>query len=262
MLEQRFGVLLTVAYDGRRFGGFARQSNARTVAGELDGAVRALDPKASLVRGLSRTDAGVHARGQLVAFDSAQDIPARGWALGLSRHLSEEIAIVRARRVVAGFDPRGRATRKLYRYVLLESPVHDPFWRGRAWRLRERLNHDAMAQEAKILLGRHDFAAFRSAKDQRQDTVRTIFRASLTQHHDDSRLWSVDVEGDRFLYRMVRIIVGTLVDIGRGRQRRGAIAHALQSRDRTHLGMTAPPGGLYLEHAELNIEGTDDWPDH
>ena len=259
--ETRFGVLLTVAYDGARFAGFARQRDTRTVAGELDGAVRAVDPTASLVRGTSRTDAGVHALAQRVAFDTRLDIPSRGWALALARHTSHEIAIVEAARVAPDYDPRSHAVRKLYRYLVLRSPVRDPFLEGRAWRVEERLNHAAMQAEAQALLGSHDFRAFRTSADARVDTVRTVFRADVLEG-TDSRILCVEIEGDRFLHRMVRIIVGTLVDVGRARLAPGAVNRALSTHDRRVLGITAPPDGLYLAKLVLDDDGQDKWPDH
>jgi tRNA pseudouridine38-40 synthase len=259
--EARFGVLLTVAYDGAAFSGFARQPEARTVAGELDGAVRAVDEGASLVRGASRTDAGVHALAQRVAFDTRLDVPPRGWAHVLAKHVSDEIAVVSAARVDAGFDPRGHSHRKTYRYLLLRSPVPDPLLRRRAWRVEDRLNHVAMQAEASALLGTHDFGAFRTSTDQRTETVRTIFRADVAADADP-RVLRIEIEGDRFLHRMVRIIVGTLVDVGRGRLSTGAIERGISSGDRRVLGITAPPDGLYLAEHSLADEGREKWPDH
>lgn len=253
-------VLLTIAYDGRPFAGWALQSNARTVAGELWGALRMLDPRASPLRGTSRTDAGVHARGQLAAFDTERDISPRGWVLGLAAHLPEQISVVGAARVETGFDPRRHVRSKRYRYVILNSPVRDPFLDGYAWRISERLNHLEMASAAEQLLGEHDFAAFRGAKDSREDTVRQIFRVELRRARSDDRILEILVEGDRFMFRMVRIIAGTLVDIGRGRLDAKAIARALASRERTDLGMTAPAQGLFLESIELDSELTEPWP--
>ena len=131
-VEHKNGILLTVAYDGSLFSGWARQTNARSVAGELDGAIAAIDPKATQSRGLSRTDAGVHAREQLVAFDTDKDITLRGWVLALSQHLPDEIAVVRATSVPPGFDARRIPARKVYRYTVLHSLVRDPFLQGRA----------------------------------------------------------------------------------------------------------------------------------
>jgi tRNA pseudouridine38-40 synthase len=258
----RFGVLLKVAYLGTHFAGFARQLNARTVQGELDGAVRGMDPGASPVRGASRTDSGVHALAQPVAFDTRLDVPSRGWVLGLSRHTGSEVAVVGAARVPVGFDPRHHSLGKTYRYVIFQSAVRDPFQDDRAWRVADRLNHERMRVEAAALLGRHDFRAFRTATDARVDTVRTIVRADVRQDERDPRLLVIEVEGDRFLHRMVRIIVGALVEGGRPRLDAGAIIRALKSGDRTLLGITAPPNGLYLWSTRLDVEGQDKWPDH
>lgn len=255
------GVLLTVAYNGAPFAGYARQPHARTVAGELDGAVRAIDPKASLVRGASRTDAKVHAVAQRVAFDSVLDIPPRGWALALMRHLPHEIAIRRAARIHSGFEPRHHALEKTYVYRVYQSELRDPFLAGRAWRVPHRLNHSLMASAAQVLVGQHDFAAFRAAGDPREDTVRKIFRIEVRTDERDPRLLEIAVDGDRFMYRMVRIIVGALVDIGRGRLAESALARALETRRRSDLGVTAPPDGLCLARVLLDDEGSDAWPE-
>ncbi|MBI3205896.1 MAG: tRNA pseudouridine(38-40) synthase TruA [Myxococcales bacterium] len=258
MAAPAFGVLLGVAYDGGPFSGFARQPEARTVAGELDGAVRAIDPSGSLVRGVSRTDAGVHARAQCVAFDTALDIPPRGWALALARHLPDEIAVVRAARVAVGYDPRSHARTKTYRYSLLESVVRDPFRSRFTWRITERLNQQAMEGEAAALVGEHDFRAFRAAGDPRVDTRRHILSAHVRPA--DGGL-DIVVTGNRFLYKMVRIIAGTLVDVGRSRLPPGTVSRALASGARDDLGMTAPPEGLCLEKVTLGEAGDSAWPD-
>jgi tRNA pseudouridine38-40 synthase len=254
------GVLLKLAYDGREFSGMARQPNARTVAGELAGAIESMDPHASALRQVSRTDAGVHARGQLVAFDTTRDIPSRGWVLGLTRQLPESIAVVAAASVPVSFDPRQHVLYKTYRYRILHSRVRDPFLDRVAWRIEQRLNHDAMQQEALDLVGLHDFAAFRGASDQREDTTRSILRAEWQQDAADPRVWNFDITGNHFLYHMVRIIVGTLVDVGRGRTNRGAVQSALASHRRADLGMTAPAHGLELMQVQLDEAGSVEWP--
>jgi tRNA pseudouridine38-40 synthase len=254
------GVLLTVAYDGRPFAGFARQPTARTVAGELDGAVRAVDERATLVRGASRTDSGVHAIGQRVAFDSTRELQARNWVLALNSHLPAEIAVTRAALVPTGYEPRHRAKHKRYRYVLFESPVRDPFLDGRAWRVGDPLDHALMMQAAAPLVGKHDFGAFRAASDERVETVRTLFRIEVRSARRDPRIVEVVVEGTGFLHRMVRIIVGSLVDVGRKKLAPSALEAALTSRDRKTLGITAPPDGLHLDEVILDDDGRDGWP--
>jgi tRNA pseudouridine38-40 synthase len=256
--------MLSVAYDGRRFAGFARQPGQRTVAGELLGALQAVDPSIREVRGVSRTDAGVHALDQRVAFDPQIAIPPRGWALGLGRHLPEDIAVRRAARVESGFVPRFASVRKRYRYRLLGDPLRDPFLEARAWRLPERLDDAALAQleeEAQPLLGTHDFAAFRSSADERASTTRTLHAVAPERDPADPRVVWITVEGDAFMHNMVRIVVGTLVDVLRGRKPRGAAARALASLDRRDAGITAPPDGLLLHRVWLSDEGEDAWPE-
>lgn len=245
------GVLLTVAYDGRSYGGWAPQANARTVGGDLQAAIARIDPDATRLRAVSRTDAGVHAHAQLAAFDTRRRIEPRGWALALGQHLPAAVSVVRATLVPAGYDPRAHVLSKSYRYVILRSRVADPFLAGRAWRLGYRLNQNRMAEEAQLLLGQHDFAAFRSVADQRVDTVRRILRAQVRSACSDPRCLEIVVEGDRFLHNMVRIIVGTLMDVGRGHLPPGVVAGALNSRRRADLGVTAPPDGLYLDRVTL-----------
>lgn len=254
------GVLLQVAYDGTAFHGWAAQRDARTVEETLQGAVLALDPRAGRVRGTSRTDAGVHAEGQMVAFDTEQDIPARGWTLGLNQHLPDDVAVRSARAVPPGFAPRFASRGKRYRYRVLVDPVRDPRWRTRAWRV-PGVDPEAMAREAEAARGTHDFASFRSAGDERATTVRTLSRVAV-EREDDPRIVALVVEGDAFLYNMVRILAGTVVDVARGRLAGGAVVRALDSRDRRVAGTTAPAHGLVLERVDVDLpEGTGDpWP--
>jgi tRNA pseudouridine38-40 synthase len=196
----------------------------------------------------------------MVAFDTQVRIPSRGWALGLTRLLPPAVAIVRAARVNAGFDPRAHVVSKTYRYLLHVSKVRDPFLRGRAWHIREELDLDRMCSEAQALVGEHDYAAFRAASDERSDTRCRLIRLNILPCRTDRRLIDVEVEGDRFLHRMVRIIIGSLVDAARGRLEAGAIRRALATGSRADLGITAPPDGLYLDSVALMRMGQDPWP--
>jgi tRNA pseudouridine38-40 synthase len=254
------GVLLEVAYDGTAFHGWAPLGGLRTVEDTLRGAVLAIDPRAGCLRGASRTDAGVHAEGQLVAFDAPCNVPLRGWVLGLNKNLPEDVAVRAARAVPAGYSPRFSARGKRYRYRMLVDPMRDPLWRTRAWRI-PNLDLEAMLPEAAAARGTHDFGSFRSSGDERPTTVRTLTRVEI-EYEADRRIVAVVVEGDAFLHNMVRILVGTMVDVGRRRLEAGATARALTVRDRRAAGMTAPAHGLVLEHvdAELPEEPGERWP--
>ncbi len=253
-------MLLEVSYDGTAFHGWARQKGARTVEDTVYGAVRAIDPRAGLLRGTSRTDAGVHAEGQLAAFDTALDVPPRGWVLGLNQHLPDDVAVRAAQTIPVGFAPRFAARGKRYRYRVLVDPVRDPQWRTRAWRV-STLDVRAMQREAEVALGTHDFASFRTAGDPRATTVRTLTRVDVVRE-PDPRVVAIVVEGDAFLYNMVRILAGTIVDVGRDRLPAGAVARALAALDRRAAGTTAPAHGLVLEriHVDIPPSGQERWP--
>ena len=259
MAREQFGVLLRVAYDGERFSGWATTPGERTVEDVLRAAIATMDPEASSPRGASRTDAGVHASGQAVAFDASRDIDSRGWVLGLGSALDEDVAVRAASRVAVGVDPRRVSRGKRYRYRILQDPVRDPLWRGRTWRVGAPLDLVMMKREAAAACGTHDFRAFRSAHDKRQTTVRTLTRVDV-ELEQPARILGIVVEGTAFMHNMVRIITGTLVDVGRGKLGEGAIARAIASGQRSDLGETAPAHGLTLEHVDVGAEESDRWP--
>jgi tRNA pseudouridine38-40 synthase len=254
------GVLVKVAYDGTNFSGWASQKDARTVEDTLRGAILAVDPRAEGPRGTSRTDAGVHAEGQMAAFDAAVAMPPRGWTLTLNQHLPDDVAVRSAQLVPVGFSPRFASQKKRYRYDLLFDKVRDPLLSNRTWRIGYDMDMNRLEREAKAIVGTHDFAAFRSAGDERAVTVRTIHSVDVTR--TDERRWSITVEGSAFLYNMMRILVGTLVDVGRGHLEEGTITRALDGKDRSLAGQTAPPHGLTLASIDLAMpEGSGErWP--
>ena len=254
------GVLLAVAYEGTHFKGWAAQTGERTIEDAVAGAIRTLDARASAPRGTSRTDAGVHAEAHLVAFDAALDIPPRGWVLALNQHLPDDVAVRSARRVPAGFNPRFSNRGKRYRYRILLDRVRDPLCAARTWRIGWPLDLGKLEREAQTVVGTHDFGGFRGAADERKDTVRTITRCGIERESD--RVVTIAVEGNAFLYNMVRIVVGTLVEVARGRLEEGAIARMLASKDRRAGGPTAPAHGLTLEWVDVVLpEGAGDpWP--
>jgi tRNA pseudouridine38-40 synthase len=202
----------------------------------------------------------VHARHQIVSFLSQRTIPARGWALGLRQFLPESITVLGAALVPDSFDPRRDPLWKRYRYRVFVSPTPDPFERGRAHWILGPLNSGLMQEAARVLVGEHDFHAFRSARDQRTSTVRRIDDVSIQPWAEGAPSVDIVVTGNRFLHNMVRIIAGSLVDIGQGRREAACLERALASGRREELGMTAPAHGLYLEHVELASQMLDRFP--
>lgn len=252
-------VRLVVRYDGAPFSGWQRQRGVPTVQEALEDAASAMSVARITVRGAGRTDAGVHALGQVASFDTEASIPAHGWRLGLNGRLPPSVAVWDARIARDGFDPRRASAGKRYRYLLHAHPDRDPLLHRRAWHLYGELDLDAMRGEAEALVGTHDFRAFRAADCERETTVRTLWRVDVRRGfagRDD--LVAVEVEGTAFLKNMVRVIVGTLVDVGRKRLPAGTARARLDDGDRTRGGVTAPPDGLYLDEVFLRSEWLDD----
>lgn len=256
-------ILVGLAYDGAPWSGIAPQDNAPTVGGELLSALKRFDPSIEKLKIASRTDAGVHARAQRVAFDTHKDVPSRGWVLGLNQHLPPSIVVRWASRVAHGFNPRFETRGKRYRYLLSGEPVADPLLAGRAWHLHDldpERAVSAIERELQDALGTHDFTSFASARDPREHRERTLTRIEVRRAAPGSAVVAIDIEGDHFLHNMVRILVGTAVDVARGKRAPGTLAQALAARDRRASGVTAPPDGLYLEAILLNDEGVERWP--
>jgi tRNA pseudouridine38-40 synthase len=244
-------IRLLIEYDGTTLHGWQRQLNGATVQQHLEEALAKLLTHAVQVTGASRTDAGVHARGQVASFRTERTIPLHGIRRGLNSMLPHSIAIREASEVGEAFHPRFSASGKHYRYTLLRARDRSPRWRDRAWHHPEHLDLAAMRAAAAAMIGAHDFAAFRAAGCSAKTTVRRLDRIELTEADD---LLIIDVHGNAFLRNMVRIIVGTLADVGTGRLEPGQVAEILASRDRTRAGITAPGHGLEL--VEVRYDGT------
>jgi len=244
-------IRLLVEYDGTRYGGWQRQTNSNTVQAEIEKAVRRVTGEEVAVVGSGRTDAGVHAAGQVAVFETASDIPPEKFAPALTNYLPEDIAVLESRAAPEDFHPTRHAKRKTYRYRVLNRPVRPALKRGRVWHVYERLDAKAMREAARHFVGEHDFAALtpRSSAAEKMTTVRTVHRCDVCA--EGERI-TIEVEGSGFLYNMVRAIAGTLVDVGAGRFEPGEIPDVLASRDRRRAGRTAPPGGLCLVSVEYD----------
>ncbi len=241
-------VALLVAYDGTAFAGFQSQVNGRAVQDVLEAAVERLYAVRPRVRGAGRTDAGVHALGQVVSFDLEDEALARRLPLerlgpALDSQLPEDVRVLGARAAAQSFDPR-RALSKTYRYRLLVRPAPCPLRRHFVWHLERPLDLEAMRQAAVPLVGRHDFSAFAAASGDHRTSVRGLSEIAIAPAPDDEV--TVDITADGFLYHMARNIVGTLVEVGRGRRPPAAAETALHGRRREDAGPTAPARGLCL----------------
>jgi tRNA pseudouridine38-40 synthase len=245
-------IRLVVEYDGTDLHGWQRQHGAPTVQQHLEEALAELLTHETAVVGASRTDAGVHARGQIASFRTERPIPVHGIRRGLNSKLPDSIAIRDAAEVPDDFHPRFSATGKHYRYTILARAERSPRWRHRAWHHAEPLAVHRMQDAACALIGEHDFAAFRAAGCTAKTTMRRVESITLTRLHP--HLVEVDIRGNAFLRQMVRIIVGTLTEVGTGRRPVSQVAEILASRDRTQAGITAPAQGLEL--VEVRYDGS------
>lgn len=236
-------VLLTLSYDGTAYAGWQRQQNALAVQQVLEEALEALTGEPVRVTGASRTDAGVHALAQRAHFDTASSIPPEKFPFALNTRLPDDIRVTEGREVPPDFHARFDAKGKTYRYRIHNAPHASALWRDTCAHVPQRLDIDAMRQSLTPLVGTHDFAAFEAAGGTAKTTVRTIESISLDARGAELTL---TVSGNAFLYNMVRIIAGTMLDIGMGRLAQDAFARALESGDRLALGITAPAKGLEL----------------
>ena len=246
-------ILLTIEYDGTCFYGWQRQPHARTVQGELEKVLSKVCGIPVKINGTSRTDAGVHALGQQASFKGTFGIPTDRLKMAVNNMLSggkqsrEKCSDVRIKDVKempedfhARFDSKG----KKYRYLISCADEPDIFRRNYCYQVKEELDTEAMKKAAGYIAGTHDFACFQSAGGNvRETTVRTVYSLDIKE---DGKDISIEIAGDGFLYNMVRIITGTLVEVGKGRKKPEELKDIIESRDRTKAGHTAPAEGLYL----------------
>jgi tRNA pseudouridine38-40 synthase len=242
---------LTLAYDGTAYAGWQVQANARTIQAELESALQRITGQRVRATASGRTDAGVHALAQVVSLACDTHLPADVLRKALNANLPQDIVVVDACEAPPGFHAIRDAIRKRYRYVIQDGPVRDVFSRAYAWYVPQRLDQRAMSEAAGVLLGEHDFSSFQASGSERASSVRTILDLSVQRGTGDflDRI-VIEVEANGFLYNMVRNIVGSLVQVGRGKRPPTWIADVLQACDRTVAGATAPPEGLFLVHVQ------------
>lgn len=249
MTVQRFAA--GVEYDGSAFFGWQRQGRVRSVQEAVEAALAAVASEPVSTAAAGRTDAGVHAAGQVIHFETSARRSLRSWLLGVNSNLPPDVALQWVREVPPEFHARYSAVARTYHYVILNREVRSALERSRAWYLRGRLAEELMAGAAQALLGEHDFSAFRGAGCQARGPVRRLDQLAVTRSGD---YLHVVVRANGFLYHMVRNIVGALVRVGAGEAGPGWPGELLAGRDRTRGAATAPPEGLYLAEVHYPLE--------
>ncbi len=253
---------LGIEYDGSRYAGWQWQPNVPSVQAALQAALsRVADHPVEVTCG-GRTDAGVHARGQVVHFDSPAPRELRGWALGANTHLPRDIAVLWVNGVDGDFNARYSALSRRYRYLILNRNCRPGLDHDRVCWIHQPLDAVAMHEAGQALVGEHDFSAFRAAECQSNTPIRRVERLAVARQGE--WVW-IDIEANAFLHHMVRNIAGTLIEVGRARQPMAWVEQVLTSRDRRASGFTAPAGGLtlqqirYPERFGLPVASTGSW---
>lgn len=236
--------MLQIEYDGTNYCGWQIQPNGNTVQAEITKAIKKLTAEDVVLNGAGRTDSKVHAREQVANFHTLTHIPPEGIARGLNTLLPEDIVIIGAREMPLEFHARYSAIGKQYSYHIYHNKYRTALYRNHSYHVSYPLQIDNMEKAAKMLIGRHDFKGFMTNKSSVKTTEREIY--AIDFHKKQDSIWIV-FRGNGFLYNMVRIIVGTLVEIGYGRKEVVDIQKPLILKDRTKAGHTAPPQGLYLD---------------
>jgi len=236
-------IKLTISYDGVNYNGWQNQPGKRTIEGELQRAISELTGVLTKINGASRTDAGVSALGQVANFTTTSPIPAENFVKAINHRLPKDIVVTEAVEVEQNFDASGSAKSKLYRYTIFTGKNRNVLKTRNCWHRPGQLDIGTMNAAAGMLIGTQDFKSFAAAADRRENSTRTVMRCQVTA--EDKWLY-IDIEADRFMYNMVRNIVGTLVEIGRDRWKPEKMREIIEAHSRTAAGPTAPPEGLCL----------------
>ncbi len=243
---------MVIEYDGTNYVGWQAQARGSSIQGELQRAVHAVTRERVQVKGASRTDSGVHALGQVAHLQVRGTWVPRNLWLAINGQLPKDIVVRRLHRAPSTFHAQYDAIGKIYEYRIWNAPVRSPWRRNRAWHVVEPLNVPAMRKAARSIVGRHDFSAFQSSKSRVADARRTLRQLSIRR---DGPAFCCTLDADGFLHHMVRNLLGTLVEIGRGRWPWTAAKDILHGRDRRKAGPTAPAQGLCLVRVKYPRRG-------
>jgi tRNA pseudouridine38-40 synthase len=248
---------VTLSYDGSEFSGFQSQSNARSVQAELEAALAQVEGRRVVVYGAGRTDAGVHALGQVASFKIANAIAPGDLFRALNAMLPDDVRVLSLDEAAPGFNARFHARSKVYRYRISNTRLMSPFQRRYAWHISRELDLEAMRLAARELAGEHDFASFQALGGTVKTSTRRITHSDWTEEPlaGGGRLLIYEIAGTGFLKYMVRAIVGTLVEVGDGKRSPASLGALLMSRNRAAAGPTAPPSGLYLVRVDYDAAG-------
>lgn len=237
-------IKMTISYDGSRYKGFQRLKDSdMTIQGKIEAVISKMTGEDIEIIGSGRTDMGVHACNQVANFKTESNMSTKKMQTYLYEYLPEDIVVHKLEEVEDRFHSRYNATSKVYLYKIYNAEVHDPFLRKYTNHIPKKLDLDLMKEASKYLIGEHDFTSFASSKSKKKSNVRTIKSIDIVEKNN---LIEIYVEGDGFLYNMVRIIVGALTDVGSKRKSPEDIKSMLEEKDRSKASDTAPAKGLYL----------------
>ena len=242
-------IKLTIEYDGKEFNGWQKQPNKLNIQGEIERAIANVTGEEVNLIASGRTDAGVHAIGQVANFKTNSSMPIEKIPMALNSQLKKSIRIQNAEEVDENFNSRYNCKRKTYRYVIDNSLYGSAIYRNIAYHISTKLDIEKMKKAVKYFEGEHDFKAFRSSGTSSKNSVRTIYSANMIT---EGTSIAIDLTGNGFLYNMVRIIAGTVLDVGLGKIKAEDIPQIIESKDRTKAGKTLPPQGLMLLSVEYN----------
>lgn len=243
-------IMITLGYDGTAYAGWQRQKNGIAVQEVVEGALDKLFHENTRLQGSGRTDAGVHARGQVAAFDLAHDIDLRSLVLALNANLPDDIRVYGAEEAAPDFHPQFHAKKKTYRYRFYDGEVLPPELRAFCTLPGWKVDWDAVADACPIFVGERDFAACCASGATTQTSIRTVYSCRLLRGEEGAHIMTLEVCGSGFLYNMVRIIAGTLLEVGKGTMTPDEVREALASLSRENMGPTAPAKGLTLWSVE------------